>query len=198
MAKFRNFSVAQQPVIDAVYRRCRIALEKAVADFGTDGFRRSFQQVFGGGSVATIKQGEAILEQTIKNMFMRLQTLSFSVEYAALGGGENANMLSFAGAAPNDVTNLVDSYRSANGNAEAMPMKLGPNFFAMDRISLTEQSQIETFLHELSHHAAGTIDDKVGGECYTMTGVMRLKGLGPLRATRNAENVGFFLTRYAF
>jgi hypothetical protein len=79
-----------------------------------------------------------------------------------------------------------------------MPMRLGNNFFAMPFVSLSEQSQTETFLHELSHHAAGTIDDSNGGECYTMTGVNRLKGLGPVRAVRNAENVGFFCARWCF
>lgn len=77
-------------------------------------------------------------------------------------------------------------------------MKLGQRFFTLPEISLSTQSQVETFLHELSHHAAATLDDKTGGECYDWSGITRLKGLGPLRAVRNAENIGFFLTRYAF
>jgi len=199
MAKFVNFSAAQRPIVDKVYRTSRLALEKAVTDIGSDRYRRSFTACFGGGSVSDIKAGEQILEKTLRAMFMRIATLSFSIEFdGAMAANENANMLSFGGSAVEDVTNLVDSYRSGSGNAAMMPMKLGTNFFNMTFLSLSEQSQVETFLHELSHHAAGTIDDKNGGECYTMVGVNRLKGLGPARATRNAENVGFFLARYAF
>jgi hypothetical protein len=197
MAKFRNFSAAQQVTLDTVYRACRRGLERLTNDVGSQNYRTHFALWMGGGSVATVKQAEDILNKELRNMFMRIATVSFSVEYnAAFGAHTNADMLSFSGASPDAVTNLVDEYRSGAGVADMMPMRLGDRFFAMPFKSLTEQSQVETFLHELSHHAAGTLDDTNGGECYGTVGVNRLKGLGPLRAVRNAENVGWFCTNW--
>ena len=199
MAKFKNMSDDQLLVVNRVYRAARVGLEKAVQDFGSDRFRRSFSHVMGAGDLNVVKKAEQVLEKTIQAMFMRVATVSFSVEYNAnFGAHTNADMLSFGGAGIDDVTNLVDEYRSQLGNGDMMPMRLGDNFFSMDYISLSGQSQVETFLHELSHHAAGTIDDTNGGPCYEMVGIRRLKGLGPTRAVRNAENVGFFCVRYCF
>ena len=196
MAKFRNFSADQQVTVDKVYRASRLTLERAVKDFDSTKFRQTFAEVMGAGAGA--RAAEEVLKKELTNMFMRIGTLSFSVEYdAGLGAHTNANMLSFAGASPDEVTNTVDSYRSGAGVADMMPMKLGPPFFAMPYSSLTQQSQIETFIHELSHHAAGAIDDTNGGECYGQTGVTRLMGLGAARAVRNAENIGWFCMRYA-
>ncbi len=197
MAKFMGFSPQQTVVVNKVYRGSRRALEKAATDIGTDRYRRSFAQVMGGGSVAGIKQAEKVLETTIKKMFMRVATLSFTVEYkASLGPQTNAEMEHISGHTLENVQDLID--QEALTSNPTFPMSLGPRFFTLPEISLTEQSQVQTFLHELSHHAAATLDDNNGGECYGLIGINRLKGLGPPRAVRNAENVGFFLARYAF
>lgn len=198
MAKFIGFSNTQQQTVNKVYRTARVALESAATDLGGTKYRQVFAQVMGGGTVSSIKKAEGMLDKSIKAMFNRVATLSFTVAFVNLGAGTNAEMLHPTGQTLDNVQDKLDEYLASSSPViGAMPMKLGAPFFAMPFTSLTEQSQVQTFLHELSHHAAATIDDQNGGECYGQTGVTRLKGLGPERAVRNAENVGWFLVRYA-
>jgi hypothetical protein len=101
MAKFQNFSVQQTVTVDKVYRACRVGLEKCIADFGTDKFRRAFKNVMGGaGDVRAIKAAESVLESEIEAMHLRIATVSFSVAYnPAFGAHTNVDMSSFGGAA---------------------------------------------------------------------------------------------------
>lgn len=197
MAKFLGFSAVQQTEVTRVYRACRVMLENAVQKAGTDQWRTVFSHIMGSASGQQLKSAEAALENTIKVMHLRIAGQSFDVTYEGTFTNTNADMLSGShtqsgGGA--DHTTFIDELRQDGTAPARLPMRLGPNFFAMSDRELFEQSKVETFLHELSHHAAGTIDDKVGGECYGWTGVTRLKGLGPARAVWNAENVGFFCT----
>lgn len=194
MAKFHGFSAEQQVVVSQVYRQCRVVLENAVARAGSSAWRDVFTRIMGGAQGNALKSAESALEKSIMAMHMRIGGLSFDVSYDGATTA-NASMLSgkhTASGGGAGHTSYIDELRQ-NGKAPAtLPMKLGAAFFNMPDRSLFEQSKVETFLHELSHHAAGTIDDKNGGECYEWTGVTRLKGLGPSRAIWNAENVGFF------
>jgi hypothetical protein len=206
MAKFEGFSAGDQITIQKVYKSARLGLEKCVASAGSGEWRTRFNAWMGVATGGDLKSAETTLQKSISNMFMRVGTVSFKVLYDATLPA-NAEMTSFAGKSPEEVTNEVDAFRSQNkdwnlGSGKSgteggmMTMRIGPALFAMPFRSLSVQSQVETFLHELSHHAAGTIDDKNGGECYELVGVTRLKGLGPARAVRNAENVGFFCTEW--
>ena len=217
MAKFDGFSAAQMVVVNRVYRAARLALERAVEDLGREKYRRLFAEIMGSVDVTgirmqgtgkkqldplkRIKSAEETLNLTIKQMHGRVGTQSFDVTFGdstALDGA-NADMLSYSAPAPKDNDGLIDAYRSDSNNRPRMPMRLGSPFFAMPFKHLSEQSQIQTFLHELSHHAAGTIDDDRFGPtgCYEWSGVVAMKGAGPNKAVRNAENVGFFCSRYA-
>ena len=127
---------------------------------------------------------------------LRIAGQSFDVTYEPTFTNTNADMLSgkyFASGGGAHHTSYIDELRQDGQALARLPMRLGPNFFIMPERDLFEQSRVETFLHELSHHAAGTIDDSKGGECYGFEGVNRLKGLGAQRAIYNAENIGFFL-----
>ncbi|MDE1947289.1 MAG: hypothetical protein KGL43_17485 [Burkholderiales bacterium] len=197
MAKFLGFSPTQQTVVTKIYRDCRVILENAHAKAGTEGWRNVFTQIMGSASGPALKSAEQALEETIKVMFMRIGGQSFDVTYEATFTNTNADMLSVGHAVSGggaSHTTFVDEARQQGAVSSRLPMRLGPNFFAMDDRNLFEQSKVETFLHELSHHSVGSIDDSNGGECYGWTGVTRLKGLGPARAVWNAENIGFFLT----
>lgn len=196
MAKFIGFSTTQQATVLKIYRKSRVALENAVKDLGGTKYRQTFGLVMGGGAVSDIKKAEANLDKSIKAMFNRVATLSFTVEFGGgLGTNTNAEMEHMPSQSLDNVQDLIDA--EAMTDNPTFPMRLGARFFTLPESSLTAQSQVETFLHELSHHAAATIDDNTSGECYGQTGVDRLKGLGPGRAVRNAENVGWFLMRYA-
>ena len=197
MAKFNGFSAAQLPVVNKVYREARLVLETIVdGKLGSDGFRQVFGHIMGGGSASAIKGAEKALEETIKTMHLRIAGQSFDVSWEPnFGNHTNADMLSgkyTASGGGSAHTTYIDGLRQDGTAPTRLPMRLGQNFFAMPDRELFEQSQVETFLHELSHHAAGTIDDSTSGNCYGWDGVSRLKGLGPDRAVRNAENVAFF------
>ena len=197
MAKFHNFSGPQQLEVTRIYRECRRVLESTVAAAGSDKWRQVFGMIMGGGSGKGLKDAESALEESIKVMHLRIGGQSFDVTYEPTFTNTNADMLSGKHTASGGGalhTTFIDDLRQKGSAPDRLPMRLGPNFFAMPDRHLFEQSKIETFLHELSHHAVGTIDDSAGGECYGWTGVTRLKGLGPSRAVWNAENVGFFCT----
>lgn len=210
MAKFEGFNQTQLTEVKKIYTESRVILEKIVKDFDSAQFRQRFKDWMGTASVSDLKSAEKSLQSSINVMFSRVATLSFCVTYDAgmSANGTNADMWGFTGAdmSAQDVLTLADDYRSSNlsvvdagitrVSGGALVMRLGSNLWTMPFKSLTEQSQVETFIHELSHHAAGTIDDKNGGECYGLTGVNRLKAAGPARAVRNAENVGFFCMSY--
>ena len=79
---------------------------------------------------------------------------------------------------------------SRNGSAEMM---IYQQFFEMKYKLGDQQSQIQTFLHELSHCAGGThdVDDP---KCYGWQGVLYCKQNGT--ASKNAENYGMFLQSF--
>lgn len=201
MASFENFAGGDAATINKIYKQARLGLEKCVFEKNTDMWRRHFGSVFGTASGDALKKAEESVKKSVANMFARIATSTFTVKYDATLAA-NAEMVSFAGVSPDEITNTVDSWRASNQNTATMTtegkmiMRVGPAMMAMANIALDAQCQVETFLHELSHHAAGTIDDKVGGECYDLVGVNRLKALGPERAVRNAENIGFFCIKW--
>jgi hypothetical protein len=196
MAKFNGFNANQMVVVDSAYREARRVLERAVERAGTSTWREVFKRVMGSATGNALKEAEGALEETIKTMHLRIAGASFDVTYEPTFTNTNADMLSgkFSQSGGGALhTTFIDELRQQGVAPARLPMRLGPNFFTMPERDMFGQSRIETFLHELSHHAAGTIDDSNGGECYGLEGVNRLKGLGPKRAVRNAENVGFFL-----
>lgn len=75
------------------------------------------------------------------------------------------------------------------------PMNLYRGFFALSHKLNDQQSQVETFLHELSHGAAGT-HDVDEPSCYGLSGVEYCKRNGS--STVNAENYGFYLQSFLF
>lgn len=66
-------------------------------------------------------------------------------------------------------------------------------FFLLPYKKQNEQSQVQTFLHELSHVAAGTLDVDAP-KCYEYKGVQYCMKIG--KAAQNAENYGMFLQSY--
>ena len=194
MGKFNGFSCAQLPVVRKAYQESRRVLESIVSGkLGSEQFRQVFQRVMGGGAAA--RAAERTLEETLKVMHLRIAGQSFDVTWEPTFTNTNADMLSgnyAASGGGSSHTTFIDQLRQDGQAPARLPMRLGPNFFSMPFRHLFEQSQVETFLHELSHHSVGTIDDSTSGNCYGWSGVCHVKGLGPDRAVRNAENVGFF------
>jgi hypothetical protein len=76
------------------------------------------------------------------------------------------------------------------------PMTIYHGFFANDLWKLDDSCQVKSYLHELSHHVAGTIDVKLsdGSEAYGWQNAQRCIVEGT--AAHNADNVGFFVASY--
>lgn len=226
MAKFDGFEGSNGTQIKLIHKAALKTLEAAVKQLEMFTFRSNFEKwmgtrsgaaaVSGGGSRPNLqsasgaiselnlrKEAEDRLRSTIKEMFNRLNTMSFTVVYDAQMA-PNADMVNMNGASISEHRDQVDDYRTSDKADAVGPlvrggglvMRIGPNVWSMPFTSFTDQSQVETYLHELSHFAVGTIDDELGGECYGLTGVQRLRSVGFVRAVRNAENVGFFLMEY--
>lgn len=156
-------------------------------------FRKKFKTWFGNPT----KPALADVVATMANMNGQFNRNNFTVVMGAANADENANMFSFTRAMYQDQRDQIhEQVKNWLETNPAMPMTIRPQFFDMPFISDRDQSQVETFLHELSHFAAGTIDYKKP-LCYGMTGVTYCKNAGVTQAVRNAENVGFFLTSYA-
>jgi hypothetical protein len=137
------------------------------------------------------------LVDTVKAMNSKIASFTFTVRYNA-GISGNAECASFRSVwngqklTVSEIQTMEDDVSFGKTQRGGSVMTIGPGTFTNSMYALDSQCVIETFLHELAHHAAGAIDDNSGGECYGLTGVNRLKAIGPDDAVRNAENVGFF------
>ena len=89
--------------------------------------------------------------------------------------------------------NHVESVMTDAPKNGAFEMELFDNFFGLPYMLQDSQSQIETFLHELSHVAAGT-KDVDAPSCYGWGGVQYCKSIK--KGTENAESYGMFLQSY--
>ena len=84
---------------------------------------------------------------------------------------------------------------------EQPEMRIFDTFFTRPRNGLRIQSRVRIYLHELSHHAAGTRDvkrpDYPDDKCYEFEGVLACAMVGPHKAVFNAESVSMFLMEFA-
>lgn len=208
MPTFIGFTGTNANDVKKAHKAARQGLEALIADIYANGtkagskFDIQFKKYMGnpGNSVAGGKETRDAIEvlvDTCKAMNAKVASVTFKVVYDGTLAA-NAEMLSFsamfnnAGMKSAEIQDLEDSVSFGGTQRGGSQMTIGPNFFTNPAYAIDAQCHVESFLHELSHHAAGTIDDENGGACYGLAGVNRLKGLGPARAVRNAENIGFF------
>jgi hypothetical protein len=89
--------------------------------------------------------------------------------------------------------NVVEGIMEDTSAYGAAKMELFDAYFGMPYKLRDAQSQVQAFLHELSHVAAGTLDIDAPA-CYGMSGVNYCKLSG--KSAYNAENYGMFLQSY--
>jgi hypothetical protein len=155
--------------------------------------RRAQQQI--ANPLGTGKYGE--VSAKINRMLYYINELPMTVRYAAytLPASTNAEASHMSGEA-------TKSYqgREASGAHAGVMIKLPRRFFEdMSRTQSNDQTQIETFIHELSHVAAGTKDMERADHttnpqpCYGRVNALALAQNFPDQAQDNAENYGFFI-----
>ena len=70
-----------------------------------------------------------------------------------------------------------------------------PGFFSLPFKAKDQDTQVQTLIHELSHHAANTDDEEVNGEtCYGLSGVRAARQAG--KGANNADNIGYFVASF--
>ena len=193
MAILEGFDKAETKKMKTIIKLAGDALVNALDAYieNETQFKQNFSRWFGkpqGSSVTDLIEGLA-------NMNGQIMRDSYTVVLGPPNGNENANMLSFK---KKDLPHGVSIYERVKEwlkNHPAMPMTVRPQMLTMPLINIIEQTQVETFLHELSHFAAGT-EDIDEPDCYDLAGVAYCKAKGSAVAITNAENVGFFLTDF--
>ena len=88
--------------------------------------------------------------------------------------------------------------RATTAANAAVQIALTDRFFnQLTRVQSNDQTQIETFIHELSHVAAGVLDQDHHATnplaCYGRVNALAMATSHPDQARDNAENYGFFI-----
>lgn len=89
--------------------------------------------------------------------------------------------------------NVIEGITSYASKIARPELLFYDDYFHLPYKKQNRQSQVETFLHELSHTAAGTVDVDAPN-CYEYSGVQYCMKVG--KAAQNAENYGMFLQSY--
>ena len=92
--------------------------------------------------------------------------------------------------------NVLEAQMGFVAKSGASKLSVYPLFFKLPFYAPETQCQVQSFLHELSHCAAGTVDYTDGGiNPYGMTGVRACMRRG--KSAQNAENISMFLATFA-
>lgn len=91
--------------------------------------------------------------------------------------------------------NVIEAQIAHATASGASKMRLFPLFFGLATFKADKQCKIQSFLHELSHCAGGTIDVSDNGiNPYGMDGVKRCRIAK--KSGKNAENVAMFIASF--
>jgi hypothetical protein len=198
MPKYEGFSPVDLKSAKKIVNEAEKALTNAqLAYVENDAlFRRNFNTWFGKTTKASIED----VVYTLALMGGEIKHDNFRIELGAPSGSENANVLHFKKKYLHGREPVDQIWRANKEDADAgnpSPMTFRPQMLMMPFIDQTQQSQVETFLHELAHFAAGVIDYNPPS-CYDVSGTNYCKLQGVDIAVRNAENVGFFIQSFLF
>jgi hypothetical protein len=200
MPTYSNFDTREKSIMTQVVHRAGEALASALAAYIQDDqrFRTKFKTWFGKTTPAAIED----VRTTLTLMNGELEHDNYSIALGAASGNENANVLHFTrvylhGRSPVGAIWQANKDNAADKKSAPLPMTIRPKLLTMPLIDQTQQSQVETFLHELSHFAAGVIDYSPPN-CYDVVGTTYCSNQSVDVAVRNAENVGFFVQSFLY
>lgn len=223
MPNFQGFSgpeMERMKKVIAVAKHCiHKAQDEAFADYKQ--FIRRTHKYFdlksaAGGAEAANHQ----IMKAVSSMRLMIETDMYNVIKGGDGGNTNADMRTVIGVhrtkfsgdkkdiavqARNQGTMMLYEGKRINAyearlmifqqQGTGAPMNFYSGFFKLPAALNDQQSQVEVFLHELSHGAAAT-EDVDSPSCYGFQGVQYCKRNGT--STVNAENYGFYLQSYIF
>ena len=212
MPAFVGFDPTEAQLIQRVILDARLCLEATLREAFDDYDRFSTRMAK---YFSTSGSDSHAVMKAINSMKLVLDTNTYYVKRGGNDPGTNAaadhfkqDVINFGGSAARQVrtarlqgtvvykhkrVNVIESimdHAAANG---AVEMELFDDLFQLPYKSADAQSQVQVFLHELSHVAAGTIDVDEP-TCYEFSGVQYCKSIN--KAAINAENYGMFLQSY--
>ena len=196
---FINNSTRHKAAMDVVSRsaRCCVAANNACTT-PESRTKEVFKKWFGFVPNTDNLDSWGDVTEIINRMHFYLSDLSLTIEDAAATLPPNTNA-----EASHFESKDTKSYQDRANKAmnPGVKIKLTDRFFnSLPRVQSDDQTQIETFLHELSHIAAGTKDMERADHtpnpqpCYGRVNALALAVNFPKQARNNAENFGFFIT----
>ncbi|HUY15479.1 MAG TPA: hypothetical protein VMX16_17890 [Terriglobia bacterium] len=208
MPNFNGFSPKQLVALWKAHRNAGVALKRAAEAlqvFKAEGgrpFRGLLSSWFGDDSTETVNHLESVVENMVHQYdgdnWVGVYTATLPMNAYAVAeafhrkGTSHAELLS-------QVKSLIDE-KVATG--QRLVIQFSQRFFELDAVGTQPgmESQMQTFLHEFSHVAAGTKDyhwEKSGDKfCYGVEGCDVAKKRGASKARNNAENISFFLSEF--
>ena len=221
MPRFQGFSAQEKQRMEIIINASKYCIHKAQDEAFSDyrEFIRRAHKYFdlrnvSGGHEA----GTHLIMKTVSSMRLMIDSDTYHIIKGGDKGNTNADMSTVIGfhrvkfggdkkqtaiQARTQGTMMysgrpVNAYEArllSYGQKGSAPMHFYKGFFELSGKLNDQQSQVETFLHELSH-GAGATEDVDAPSCYGWQGVEYCKRNGT--STVNAENYGFFLQSYLF
>jgi hypothetical protein len=187
---YTGFNADQEQAMRQVVSNAGTALSKAYAAMIKNTDTASFTTWFGTGNRASVQRIVQLMNYAMINGVV-------NISYTA--GGHCANGTTNAVAyAPNGVWVQPD-ISGAGSKVADFNMDVCPRFLKiMALLGSENQSQVGTFLHELSHLVGNTNDEVYpgGAVAYGATAAKRLAKDYPATAINNAENYGFYISSF--
>ena len=217
MAKIEGFSFFEKMKIKDAMKDARKCLDKALIEAfdRNNTFQTRISIYFGDGPGGASATHHAVMK-TLNSMKLCIDTDAYIIRRGSnsdANAGANSWMsdaVNFRGSDQKKAratryqgtmiyegkqVNVLEAQLAFASEYGSSPLNIYDNYFHLPYKQLDNQSQVECFLHELSHTAAGTIDVDAP-KCYGFSGVLYCKDIG--KAAHNAENYGMFLQSYLF
>jgi hypothetical protein len=216
MPKLTGFGVLEKIRLKSAISDGKYCINKALKEAfdKNDAFQARLGTYFGGGSGGAEASSHLVMK-TINSMKIMIDSDMYVVKRGGDKNGTNAEMENFpqreVGFKGTDQkkartarwqgmtlyagqeVNALEASMAFSQTQRELEMSIYDLFFKLPYKLKHAQSQVETFLHELSHVSAGTLDVD-SPNCYGYQGVEHCKTLG--KAASNAENYGMFLQSY--
>jgi hypothetical protein len=199
-----GFSGQQKPLIQRANVQAGACIQFALdtAMFQTDVFLRAMKTYFG-----TSSKNQSAVMAVLNSMVLAVRQGTYDLVMAGASGstlaaaetigsamGGRAKGKGTDGSTVYHVPYIKTSQDEAAKGTKNL-VSIMPSFFTLPYKGKDMDTQVETIIHELSHHAANTDDEEVNGkDCYGYEGVKRAVRAG--KAINNAENYGYFICSF--
>lgn len=214
MPTIQGFTSAEEAALRKAHLDAKLIINAATNEAFHDnaGFQGRMKKYFSGeNATGGWDFVTSLVMKTLSSMKLAVDSDLYRIEKApqAMAPGTNAAMCSWSQDTNADASkpaqhqgtmvhggkrkNVIEAQMDHVDQHGASVLTVYPLFFDLPYKAKDAQSQVQSFMHELSHCAAGTVDVDQP-KCYGMTGVDYCKKAG--KSANNAENIAMFLATY--